>query len=484
MLLHDAADVLAFLRKVELAQQPPEVVEHRADVALLAVAQAQALGELAREQARQAGAQELLLQLACVGLVLQVLEEQHGDRDVAHRVEAEHHDRARDGADAPAACRAEMRRVHHPQQLVGEAKVAQDQRRQRAHALGFARRDAVDRHHRFGQRGKVAAVLHAAHEEIHRAGLGFGPGAGILIGWPQPGLERGTELGGVGEARERVERGGAQRDRGEGLVDRRAARGQGHRRAAGALEDLLHAALAPERAAGEQFDEQHAGGEDVVARADLAALDVLGRHVARGAGEALAGARGLDAAGDAEVHHARVSGGVEQYVARLEVTMDHALGVRLGERGEHLQHALDRLAGGQGPAPVEQGGEALAGHVLEHQIGIAAVLAGLEHRHDAGVAQPAHRARLGEQRGVVVAGAGAEVERLERHLAFELRIPGEVHDALRAAAKLAADLEAADRARHRTPPAAVAEGECGNGATARAMPRIRGMIADLSSMDG
>ena len=281
VLLHDAADVLALLRKVELAQQPAEVVEHRADVALLAVAQAQAAGELAREQARQAGAQELLLQLAGVGLVLQVLEEQHGDRDVAHRVEAEHHHRARDRADASAAGGAEVRRVHHPQQLVGEAEVAQDQRRQRAHALGFARRDAVDRHHRFGQRGKVAAMLHPAHQEIHRAGLGLG----LRIGFRRltPGLQREAELRGIGEAGERVERGGAQRDRGQRLIDRRAAGRQGDRRGARALEDLLHPALARQRAPGEQLDQQHARGEHVVARADLAALDVLGGHVARGA---------------------------------------------------------------------------------------------------------------------------------------------------------------------------------------------------------
>ena len=206
-----------------------------------------------------------------------------------------------------------------------------------------------------------------------------------------------------------------------------------------------------QRAAAEQLDQHHARGIDVVARAELAVIDVLRCHVARRARHALARARIIDATGDAEVHHPRPSALVDQHVARLEVAVDHALAVGLGERGEHAEHQRDGLGSGQGATAAHQRGQCFALDVLEHQVGIAAFLARFEHRHDAGMAQAAHRTRFAEQGGVVAALGRGQVQGLERDLALELRIPRQMHHALRAAPQLTSDFEPPDPACHLLP---------------------------------
>jgi hypothetical protein len=55
-----------------------------------------------RHDAGEVRRDHVLLQLRGLRLVLQVLEQDQGDREIAHRVEAEDHDGARDGADAAA----------------------------------------------------------------------------------------------------------------------------------------------------------------------------------------------------------------------------------------------------------------------------------------------------------------------------------------------------------------------------------------------
>lgn len=120
-----------------------------------------------------------------------------------------------------------------------------------------------------------------------------------------------------------------------------------------------------------------------------------------------------------------------------------------------VQRIQARAAAGHpdGATLLDVRAEVVAGHVLEHQIDVAVFLARLEDRHDARVAQAADCARLGEQRGVVALFGSAEMQRLDRHLALELRVPCQVDDALRAASEFASNFESPDLACH----------ECGEG---------------------
>ena len=111
-----------------------------------------------------------------------------------------------------------------------------------------------------------------------------------------------------------------------------------------ALVDQLGEVLALERAlAGEDLVEHQAERVDVAARRDLAAGELLGRHVG---GRARA-KRFARRAGEAEVGDADLAGAVEHHVGRLEVAMDDAAFVRGGEAGADLARDLERalLAG-------------------------------------------------------------------------------------------------------------------------------------------
>ena len=75
------------------------------------------------QYAGQVGTQEIFLELVGIALVLQVFEEQHGNRDVAHRLEAEHDHRTGYGADIAAAGRPEIGRIDQAQQFVGQREI-------------------------------------------------------------------------------------------------------------------------------------------------------------------------------------------------------------------------------------------------------------------------------------------------------------------------------------------------------------------------
>ena len=93
---------------------------------------------------------------------------------------------------------------------------------------------------------------------------------------------------------------------------------------------------------------------------------------------------------------------VEQDIRRLQIAMDNALRVRVGDGVENRPQDRDRLEGGQCPALPQKISQALARHVFKDQIQIAVLLARFENRHDARVAHPADRARLVEQRALVL----------------------------------------------------------------------------------
>jgi hypothetical protein len=81
---------------------------------------------------------------------------------------------------------------------------------------------------------------------------------------------------------------------------------------------------------GEHLVEHHADGEDVRLRRDRFAHRLLGGHVRRRAREhaGVAILAGVHVQRDAEIEHARSSGGIDDDVARLEVAMDDAVLVR------------------------------------------------------------------------------------------------------------------------------------------------------------
>ena len=132
--------------------------------------------------------------------------------------------------------------------------------------------------------------------------------------------------------------------------------------------------------------------------------------------------------------------------------MHDAGGVRRLDRVEHRTQDAERLDRRQRAALVEELGQVAPGHVLEHQIEVAALLAGLEDRHHGGVAQLADGARLGQQDLILGRVGPREMQRLDRHLALQLRVETAIDDALGAAPEFAADLETADAANHFSPP--------------------------------
>jgi hypothetical protein len=133
LLQQHTPDLGAFFGEVILAQQAAEVVEHRADEDLLDVlAAGTPAADVPGQHTGQIGAQELILELIGIVLVLQVFEKQDRDGNAAHRIETENDDRPRYGADVAATGLPVIRRVDHAQNLVGQRKILEDRVRDSA----------------------------------------------------------------------------------------------------------------------------------------------------------------------------------------------------------------------------------------------------------------------------------------------------------------------------------------------------------------
>jgi hypothetical protein len=87
-------------------------------------------------------------------LVLQVLEEQNGNRDIAHRLEAEHDHRPRNRADTAAASRPKIGGIDQAKHLVGQREILEDGVGELVDALGFAIGNLVDGADRSDKAGK------------------------------------------------------------------------------------------------------------------------------------------------------------------------------------------------------------------------------------------------------------------------------------------------------------------------------------------
>ena len=133
--------------------------------------------------------------------------------------------------------------------------------------------------------------------------------------------------------------------------------------------------------AGEHLVEHEAERIDVALGRDLAARDLLGRHVRRRARtQRLAGD-----AREAEVGDPHLAGVVEHDVRRLQIAMDDAAFVRRGQAGADLARDFDRSIGGKTAELPQQRRQLLAVHELHRQEGVTVNLVDVVDAADVGV---------------------------------------------------------------------------------------------------
>jgi hypothetical protein len=196
--------------------------------------------------------------------------------------------------------------------------------------------------------------------------------------------------------------------------------------------------LAAGEAAGQHFEEHPAEGVEVGRR--LSALGVaklLGRGIGRreAADErALAGGVGLGESRQAEVGDLGLALPVEQDVLRLEVAVDDALGVNVGERFAELPGDTHRIFRRQRLAS-ELLAERGAGDQLDGQPGQPLVEAGVDQADDPRVHQLLQDADLVAEAGHEGRLAGPRIgDALERGLLAREAVPSVEHLAHRAGA--------------------------------------------------
>jgi len=144
------------------------------------------------------------------------------------------------------------------------------------------------------------------------------------------------------------------------------------------------------------------------------------------------GARHLDARGEAEVRDQGATVGVDENVVGLDVAVHQSLAVRGGDASGDLSEGVEELAGGPVLAPLGQGGP---GDELHHEVDVGSVLAYVVDAHDVGMPQSGERFGLGEQSSLRLLAGVAYGHHLDRDLAIELRVVGDVHDAHAAGAE-------------------------------------------------
>ena len=217
----------------------------------------------------------------------------------------------------------------------------------------------------------------------------------------------------------------------------------------GVLEDQLGGGCAlVGRAAGEEVVEGGAERVEVAAGVERLAPRGLGRHVE---GRAERGAGGGDAdvhalvLGEAEVSHLRVAFGVEQYVRGLDVAVQDAAAMRLGEGRGHLLEELDRAVGRERALAAEQVVQVLAVDELHGDVADAAGLAHGVDLHDVGMLDGRGGAGLALEAGDEAAVGGEALgEDLDGDEAVEGGLPRLVDGPHAASAEDLHDLELAE----------------------------------------
>ncbi len=165
------------------------------------------------------------------------------------------------------------------------------------------------------------------------------------------------------------------------------------------------------------------------------ATDLFGCHIGGGTGDT--GSKvAADGPGQAEVGELQTAAAAE-HVGRLEVPVDHAAGMSMGESGQHLQQDVLHVAvvprGAAGDGPV--GGELqrhppgarkqLAFHFVGHEAGVV-------HLDDAGVGEGGHRLDLPLQGPRCSAALGSE--HLHGHRPSRGVVEGPIHQGMGALA--------------------------------------------------
>ena len=306
------------------------------------------------------------------------------------------------GSSGPRAARAARPASTAAEQAPGDPGPQALGLPRRRHELGrrrLARRD--------GRLERVAAGQHRGDDE--RRG-GAAPRLLLEAGEDRP-LDRGVETGHEGRRLDRPLVAVLAHELGQGL----------------ALEGA---------AARVELVQHEAEGVDVAADADLAALQLLRRHVARRPRAHVLLAERLGEAGQAEVGDAHVALAVEHEVRGLEVPVQHALLVRGGEPGAELSRDVEGLVGRQTADAPQERREVLAVHQLHGQEEVALRLPHVVHAADRRVGDlPGHpdlAVEPGEPLAVRVEAVGKE---LEGDRLVELQVVGPVDLAHPAAAE-------------------------------------------------
>jgi hypothetical protein len=213
--------------------------------------------------------------------------------------------------------------------------------------------------------------------------------------------------------------------------------------------DLDEAVAGVRGRAGEELVEHDADRVEIRAAVDLAAADLLGRHVARRAREALGGRHvelgiAVRRLGEAEVEQLDLIAAREEHVLGLEIPVHDALAVRLGEAVEDLPREEDRAIRLHRLAHVEA--EMAARHVLHRDVRRAVVFAHVVHVRDRRVVHARREPRLAQEaRARVGPELGRRQQELERDDAIEVIVPRAEHGAHAALPEQVEDQVAADR---------------------------------------
>ena len=196
--------------------------------------------------------------------------------------------------------------------------------------------------------------------------------------------------------------------------------------------------------AGQQQVQQQAERVDICGRRDGVAVRLLRRGVLRrehapAIASDLGGLRrrifGIEQLGDAEIEQLDLPRGIDHHVAGFQVAVHDELRVRMLHRLQHLTEERKARALVQ-PPRVAKGIDALAGHMLEHEVGLALLGdPGIDEARDVRVRQPRQdRALAPEARGQR-ALKQAGVQQLDRRAGLEAPVaafsqPDRAHAAL------------------------------------------------------
>ena len=121
----------------------------------------------------------------------------------------------------------------------------------------------------------------------------------------------------------------------------------------------------------------------------------------------------------------------DHQVLGLEVTMDDAQAVRVGERGPDLGQDIGDLAQGQRRAARDQQvPQGDADRVLENQIlGAVCQRVRVEQPHDTAMAEPRQRLAFTQEAGPLLRGGTVRAEQLDHHAVAEPDVPGQIDQA-------------------------------------------------------